>query len=98
VETLRKGLRQVVAGGTGKALNTPTLPPAAGKSGTAEAPPKQVHTWFGGFAPYDNPEIVVVAFGEHSGGGGGSVQGPKVRQVMETYFQKKAPKSPPANQ
>jgi penicillin-binding protein 2 len=98
VETLRKGLRQVVAGGTGKALNTPTLPPAAGKSGTAEAPPKQVHTWFGGFAPYDNPEIVVVAFGEHSGGGGGSVQGPKVRQVMEAYFQKKAPKSSSANQ
>jgi penicillin-binding protein 2 len=89
VDILRKGLRQVVTTGTGKALNTPTLPPAAGKSGTAEAPPRQVHTWFGGYAPYDNPEIVVVTFGEHSGGGGGSTQGPKVREVLEAYFQKK---------
>jgi penicillin-binding protein 2 len=86
VETLRKGLRAVVDGGTGKALNSPSIPPAAGKSGTAEAPPKQVHTWFGGFAPYDKPEIVVVAFGEHSGGGGGKFQAPKVLQVMEAYF------------
>ena len=87
LKILREGLRAVVASGTGQALNVPSLPPAAGKSGTAEAPPGQVHTWFGGFAPYDNPEIVVVAFGEHSGGGGGSVAAPMVRQVMEAYFQ-----------
>ncbi|MDJ0659403.1 MAG: penicillin-binding protein 2 [Crocosphaera sp.] len=87
LKILREGLRAVVASGTGKALDVPSLPPAAGKSGTAEAPPGQVHTWFGGFAPYDNPEIVVVAFGEHSGGGGGSVAAPMVRQVMEAYFQ-----------
>ncbi len=92
VDILRKGLRQVVTSGTGKVLNTPDLPPAAGKSGTAEAPPKKVHTWFGGFAPYDKPEIVVVAFGEHTGGGGGSVAGPMVRQVMEAYFNKEPSK------
>ncbi|MEM8780572.1 MAG: penicillin-binding transpeptidase domain-containing protein, partial [Cyanobacteria bacterium P01_G01_bin.49] len=86
LETLRKGLRAVVAEGTGKALNSPDLPPAAGKSGTAEAPPGEVHTWFGGYAPFDKPEIVVVAFAEHSGGGGGSVAAPMVRQVMEAYF------------
>jgi penicillin-binding protein 2 len=84
--TVRKGLREVVANGTGKALNSPDLPPAAGKSGTAEAPPGKSHTWFGGFAPFDKPEIVVVAFAEHSGGGGGKVAAPMVRQVMETYF------------
>ena len=87
VRTLRAGLRSVVVSGTGRVLNTPNLPPAAGKSGTAEAPPKEVHAWFGGFAPFDKPEIVVVAFAEHSGGGGGSVAGPMVRQVMEAYFQ-----------
>ncbi|MGB7444737.1 MAG: penicillin-binding protein 2 [Coleofasciculaceae cyanobacterium] len=85
-KTLRKGLRRVVTGGTGAALNVPHLPPPAGKSGTAEAPPGKPHAWFGGFAPYDNPEIVVVAFAEHSGGGGGSVAGPMVRQVLEGYF------------
>ncbi|ACB52806.1 penicillin binding protein, transpeptidase [Crocosphaera subtropica ATCC 51142] len=86
LKILREGLRAVVSSGTGKALNVPSLPPAAGKSGTAEAPPGESHAWFGGFAPYDKPEIVVVAFAEHSGGGGGSVAAPMVRQVMEAYF------------
>ena len=86
IEILRRGLRQVVTGGTGKVLNIPTLPPVSGKSGTAEAPPYKTHTWFGAYAPADNPEIVVVAFGEHSGGGGGSVAGPMARRVLEVYF------------
>ncbi len=86
VKTLQEGLRAVVSSGTGKALNSPDLPPSAGKSGTAEAPPGKSHAWFGGYAPYDKPEIVVVAFAEHSGGGGGSVAAPMVRQVMEAYF------------
>jgi penicillin-binding protein 2 len=86
VSTLRQGLRAVVDGGTGGRLNVPELPPVAGKSGTAEAPPGKPHTWFGGFAPFDKPEIVVVAFAEHSDGGGGSICAPIVRQVMEAYF------------
>jgi penicillin-binding protein 2 len=93
IKVIRAGLRQVVAGGTGKALNVPHLPPNAGKSGTAEAPPGPVHVWFGAYAPADKPEIVVVAFGEHAGGGGGAVAAPMVRQVMETYFHKKPPQS-----
>lgn len=89
VKTLREGLRAVVSSGTGKALNVPHLPPVAGKSGTAEAPPGKSHAWFGAFAPFDKPEIVAVAFVEHSGGGGGSVAAPIVREVMEAYFKKK---------
>jgi penicillin-binding protein 2 len=88
VATLRKGLRAVVDGGTGTRLNSPNLPPGAGKSGTAEAPPGKPHTWFGAYAPFDKPQIVVVAFAEHSDGGGGSVAAPMVRQVMEAYFKK----------
>jgi penicillin-binding protein 2 len=99
LKVIRTGLRAVVTSGTGTALNVPELPPAAGKSGTGEDPPRQVHTWFGGYAPFDNPEIVVVAFGENTGGGGGAVAGPMVRQVMTAYFKHnplKAPtKSPP---
>lgn len=86
IKTLREGLRAVVASGTGKAVNVPNLPPVAGKSGTAEAPPGKTHTWFGAFAPFDKPEIVVVAFAEHSGGGGGKIAAPMVKQVMEAYF------------
>ncbi|MGP0128920.1 MAG: penicillin-binding protein 2 [cyanobacterium endosymbiont of Rhopalodia musculus] len=89
ITTLKQGLREVVSSGTGKALNTPNLPPVAGKTGTAEAPPGKVHAWFGGYAPYNKPEIVVVAFAEHSGGGGGSVAAPMVRQVMEAHFKNK---------
>ncbi|MGF1590831.1 MAG: penicillin-binding protein 2 [Pleurocapsa sp.] len=86
VSIIQQGLRAVVNGGTGSKLNSPDTPPGAGKSGTAEAPPGESHTWFGAYAPFDQPEIVVVAFAEHSGGGGGSFAAPLVRQVMEAYF------------
>jgi len=94
IKVLREGLRAVVAGGTGKALNVTTIPPAAGKSGTAEAPPGLSHAWFGSYAPYDKPEIVVVAFVEHSGGGGGKVAAPIVLQVLEAYFKQNQPAQP----
>ena len=86
LQVIRKGLRQVVASGTGRAVDVPHLPPVAGKSGTAEAPPGDPHAWFGAFAPYDKPEIVVVAFVEHTKGGGGKIAAPLVRQVLEAYF------------
>ncbi|GAA6617465.1 penicillin-binding protein 2 [Scytonema sp. NUACC26] len=94
VKVLREGLRKVVSEGTGKALNVTTIPPASGKSGTAEAWKHRVkanHAWFGAYAPYNKPEIVVLGFAEHSGGGGGSVAAPMVLQVMEEYFRHKAP-------
>lgn len=88
VRVLRQGLRQVVSGGTGQVLNLPTIPPVAGKSGTAQTFGKQSHAWFGAYAPADKPEIAVVAFAEHSGGGGGKVAAPMVLKVLETYFKK----------
>jgi penicillin-binding protein 2 len=86
LQIIRDGLRKVIDGGTGTALNVPSLPPVAGKSGTAEDFGRESHTWFGAYAPLDRPQIVVVAFGENSGGGGGSVAAPMVRQVLEAYF------------
>ena len=100
IDIIKQGLRAVVDGGTGSRLNSPHTPPGAGKSGTAEAPPGDSHTWFGGYAPYNNPEIVVVAFLEHSGGGGGSVAAPLAKQVMEAYFNPegiKQKQDPPIN-
>ena len=94
IKLLREGLRKVVSDGTGKVLNQPTIPPVAGKSGTAEAwnkGVKQNHAWFGAYAPADKPEILIVAFAEHSGGGGGSVAAPMILKVMEDYFQRKYP-------
>ncbi|MEH2147238.1 penicillin-binding protein 2 [Nostoc sp.] len=94
ISVLRQGLRKVVAEGTGKALKQPTVPPVAGKSGTAEAWKgriKQNHAWFGAYAPAEQPEVVIVAFAEHSGGGGGSIAAPMILQIMEEYFQRKYP-------
>lgn len=88
IDILHRGLRQVITGGTGQSLNVPHLPPLAGKSGTAEAPPGLSHAWFGAYAPMENPEVVVVAFAEHSGGGGGKVAAPMVLKVLEAYFGK----------
>lgn len=86
LNVLRTGLRQVITSGTGKVMNVPTLPPNAGKTGTAEDPPRRSHAWYGGYAPLDAPEVVVVAFVENADGGGGKVAAPMVRQVLETYF------------
>ncbi|AFZ04500.1 penicillin-binding protein 2 [Calothrix sp. PCC 6303] len=92
VRILQDGLRKVITEGTGKRLNLPTIPPTAGKSGTAEAGTgRPNHTWFGAYAPYNKPEIVVVAFGENSGGGGGAFCGPLTLRVLEEYFQTKYP-------
>jgi penicillin-binding protein 2 len=94
IKLLREGLRKVVSEGTGKVLHKPTIPPVAGKSGTAEAwkrGVKQNHAWFGAYAPADNPEVLIVAFAEHSGGGGGSVAAPMILQIMEDHFQRKYP-------
>jgi penicillin-binding protein 2 len=92
VKVLREGLRKVITEGTGKRLNVASIAPAAGKSGTAEAGVgRPNHTWFGAYAPYDKPEIVVVAFGENSGQHGGDFCGPMALKVLEGYFQNKYP-------
>jgi penicillin-binding protein 2 len=85
LDVLKGGLRGVIDYGTGHALNGGPVT-IAGKSGTAEDLGDGSHTWFGAFGPVEKPEIVVVAFGERTGGGGGSLMGPKAKQVIEAYF------------
>ncbi|MCP9927144.1 penicillin-binding protein 2 [Cyanobium sp. CH-040] len=87
IRTLRQGLRLAVQQGTARVLNQPGLPPAAGKTGTAEDPPRPVHAWFGGYAPAENADLVVVAFGENTGGFGGTVAAPMAQAVFATWFQ-----------
>ncbi|KAM3105883.1 penicillin-binding protein 2 [Phormidesmis sp. 146-33] len=86
IQILQDGLKGVVNGGTATAAFSGTDLAIAGKSGTAEDFGRESHTWFGAFSPVDKPKIVVVAFGENSGGGGGSFAAPMVRQVLEAYF------------
>jgi len=102
VQELQLGLREVVVSGTAKNPFADLSIPSAGKTGTAEycddvAQAKGLcitnswptHSWYVGYAPYDNPEIVVVAF-VYNGGEGASVAAPIVEKVMATYFEMKA--------
>lgn len=51
----------------GAALRTMVV---AGKTGTAElGPTQEPHSWFIGFAPYDDPQVAIAVLVEHSGGG-----------------------------
>ena len=47
------------------------------------------HAWFAGYAPYDDPEIVVVSF-VYNGREGSTVSGPIVRKIIDAYFEFKA--------
>jgi penicillin-binding protein 2 len=87
LRVLREGLRQVVTDGTATLLNDASLPAVAGKTGTAEDPPRPDHAWFGGYAPAGDPSLVIIAFGENSGGYGGTVAAPMVKALMSTWFQ-----------
>jgi penicillin-binding protein 2 len=59
--------------------------PVAGKTGTAEVPPKQDYSWFAAMAPADDPKYVVVALIEQ-GGHGSTTAAPVVRRVLEGLF------------
>lgn len=83
---VRQGLRQVVTQGTATLLQDPALPAVAGKTGTGEDPPRPDHAWFGGYAPAGDPTLVIVAFGENSGGYGGTVAAPMVKTLLTTWF------------
>ncbi|ACL24097.1 penicillin-binding transpeptidase domain-containing protein [Chloroflexus aggregans] len=81
----------------------------AGKTGTAEFGPilttsdgrlvRQSHAWFVGFAPYENPEIVVVVLVEGVGDlndGSSTIAVPAVTQIMQAYFGITPPENPPS--
>jgi penicillin-binding protein 2 len=87
-------------GGTGAGAAIPGLE-ICGKTGTAQRISNELaksnkalalamrdNGWFVGFAPRENPEIVVAALWE--GGGKGAFSAPIVRDVIKAYFDKKA--------
>jgi penicillin-binding protein 2 len=77
-----------IAGKTGTAEFGPniTIPSADGK-GTITV--RQSHSWFVGFAPYDNPQIEVLVLSEGTGDlgdGSATITVPAVTQIMQAYF------------
>jgi peptidoglycan glycosyltransferase len=61
--------------------------PTAGKSGTAELGGRgDPHSWFIGFAPVENPRVVIAVLVER-GGRGGDTAAPMAGDLMERYFE-----------
>lgn len=95
---VRQGMRYAVTVGTATGANLP-FPEVAGKTGTAEycdniAWPLGLcvqgnwpsHAWFAAYAPYENPEILIIGF-IYNGGEGSLVALPMVVQTLEAYLQ-----------
>lgn len=100
-QTMQTGMRLAVTEGTLQKIFADATILAAGKTGTAEYCDKYAnaknrcipgnwptHAWTVGYAPFENPEIAVVAF-VYNGTEGSTVAGPIIRRVMEAYFELK---------
>ena len=102
IEKVQEGMRMAVLNGTLTDEFENVNISVAGKTGTAEYCDKYAneknlcipgnwptHAWTTAYAPFEDPEIAVVAF-VYNGGEGASVAGPIVRQLLEAYFEIKA--------
>ncbi|MDO4269012.1 MAG: penicillin-binding transpeptidase domain-containing protein [Eubacteriales bacterium] len=86
-ETMAGMMRQVVTEGTASALRTDAYA-AAGKTGSAEFETgKESHAWFTGFAPAEDPKLVVTVLVEEAGSGGREAA-PIARTLFDLYFSK----------
>ncbi len=99
IEVVRRGMRQTVTNGTAWRWTFDDVPVSA-KTGTAEYTKLDehgqlimdqhgylpTHAWFTAFAPYDDPEIVLVVFLD-DGGEGSQYALPVAEDIMRAYFQ-----------
>lgn len=85
VRIVREGMKETTISGSARSLSV--LPvSSAGKTGTAQwSSKKDPHAWFTGFAPFENPELVITILVEE--GKEGSVAAtPVAREFLQWYF------------
>lgn len=100
IDIVRQGMRATVTVGTAQSANLPYVN-VGGKTGTAEycddvARPLGLcipgswpaHAWFTAFAPYEDPEILIIGF-IYNGGEGSLVALPLVVETLEAYYRLK---------
>ena len=89
-EAVVEGLKAVTQWPNGTAASAFRTAVRSGRKRVRLEPlPDNPHAWFAGFAPADDPEIVVVVFVDF-GEGGASAAAPIARQIMDAYFDMKA--------
>ena len=83
---LTEYMTEVVESGTGTKLSGLSYT-AAGKTGSAEFSnqKEESHAWFTGFAPVENPQLVVTVIIEGAGSGGDYAV-PMARRVFDAYL------------
>jgi len=89
LEFIQEGMRQAVTNGSAVSLADLSIK-VAGKTGTAQfgkASSRETHAWFIGYAPYQNPEIVIVVLVE-AGGQGYESAVPVAKEIFNWYFNK----------
>lgn len=99
VAAVREGMRLVVAEGTGRRAQLPSVV-VCGKTGSAQVVAKarggetkpriEAHGWFVGFAPLENPKVAFAFIVEHGGSGGGAAA-PVAHDVLAQYFGETTP-------
>lgn len=100
IAAIRRGLFMAVnSGGSGQRAQVSDLI-VAGKTGSAQVVSSakltkdidsiQPHAWFAGFAPVDDPRIVLAVLVDH-GGSGGAAAAPVARAIFEKFFDRRPP-------
>ena len=92
IDIIRNALKEVVERGYSRQANLPDHH-SAGKTGSAQNPHGDAHSWFIGFAPFDRPEIAVAILVEN-GGMASEIAAPMAGQMFAEYFYRGQP--PPA--
>ncbi len=81
---LATAMRSVVTSGTGRQAMSGLAMPVAGKTGTAQVEQGEPHSWFAGFAPYDDgPNKIAFAVIVEHGGYGSRAAAPIARELVE---------------
>lgn len=84
-DAVKKGMYLVVNGtGTAKNIKSEDFV-LCGKTGTAQNSSGKNHSWFVGFAPYDDPKIAICVLGENEGWGN-SFGAPVAGALMVRYL------------
>ncbi len=93
---IRRGMYDVVntPGGTAYASRIPDVA-MCGKTGTAQNPHGNDHSWFIAYAPADHPKIAICVLGENAGWGA-SVAAPIASKLVEYYLTGRRHDVPPA--